>query len=575
MVTHTHAGLFRASAIALACIAIMLTHAPVTAGAAKSHGKKDALTQKAKHSSASDIDSLTWVDHDGQPIPKPPKWETRMYSDFIREGFTEPVTWMFDIPDKVIYCAKAFGADTDREAANVNELDEVPNSTWFTNRNHVRAVPVEEMRRGAYPSKKPAKPWTITHAKQGGRTVGFQIKDAEGTKWLVKLDPLGYPQIISGADRVACTLFHAAGYNVPHNEAVRFQRSDLTIDPDLLAGKEDDAFSEADLDALLAQGATFEDRSFAASASEFLSGTVLGSPNSRRKRPGDANDWYDHTNRRELRGLYVICSWLNSWDTKDKNFLDTFVEVADSSGYVSHYVLDVGASLGASGAGPKSLWHGYEYMVDYGWIARRLVTLGFVEEPWRRAHQETGMPCVGRFTSDRYKPDEFRSILPNPIFDAMTERDGYWGAKIVASFSDAQIRAAVESAGYEDPAASEYVFKTIVDRRNKAVGDWFNRVAPLDFFHVEGDTLLFHDLAVDLRMEEPREYDVQMESEGSGGKSEDRLRLSGTKLALSGFDPGISTLAIELAIAANDAKPTRIELHKSGPQWVVTRVRHG
>ena len=157
----------------------------------------------------------------------------------------------------------------------------------------------------------------------------------------------------------------------------------------------------------------------------------------------------------------------------------------------------------------------------------------------------------------------------------MTERDGYWGAKIVASFSDAQVRAAVEAAGYEDPAASDHLFTTLVDRRNKVVSHWFNKVAPLDFFHIEGDSLLFHDLAVDLRMEEPREYDVQIEAEAKGVKSKDQLRLSGTKLALSQFDPEISTLALEIAIAANDAKPTRIELRKDGPQWVVTRVRHG
>jgi hypothetical protein len=107
------------------------------------------------------------------------------------------------------------------------------------------------------------------------------------------------------------------------------------------------------------------------------------------------------------------------------------------------------------------------------------------------------------------------------------------------------------------------------------VSYWFNKVAPLDFFHIKKDSLVFHDLAVDLRMEEPREYDVQIETEARGVKSKDQLRLSGTKLALSQFDPEISTLALEIAIAANDAKPTRIQLRRDGPQWVVTRVRHG
>ncbi|HET9887007.1 MAG TPA: hypothetical protein VFR10_05795, partial [bacterium] len=187
-------GLFQLSAIGVAGIAILLARAPLAAAAAKAHLKETPGTKAAKYSHSSHVDSLSWVDHDGRPIPQPPESSDRMWADFIREGFTEQVTRAFDIPDKLILLGDAFGADTDREAANVNAFDEVPNSSWFTNRNHLRAVPMEEMRRGAYPTKKPPKPWTVTHAKQGGRTVGFQIEDAEGTKWLLKLD-LVNPQL--------------------------------------------------------------------------------------------------------------------------------------------------------------------------------------------------------------------------------------------------------------------------------------------------------------------------------------------------------------------------------------------
>jgi len=565
--------LVRANTAALTCAALVFAHAPVS-DAKKPRASKKPETHEAKYSPASVIDSTTLVDHDGRPIPMPPKWSTKMWSDLTREGLVEPIQKAFDVPDKMLLVGKAFGAGTEREAVNVNHLDEVPNSAWFTNRNHMRAVPVAEMRRGAYPTHKPAKPWTVTDAKKGGRTLGFQIKDAEGTKWLVKLDPKGHPQIVAGADRIACTIFQAAGYNVPHNEFVRFQRSDVTIDQDLLDGKEGEPFAETDLDLLLQEGATFLDGSYSASASEFLSGKVLGPPNSRINRPGDWNDWYTHKNRRELRGLYVLCSWLNSWDTKDHNFLDTFVEVADSTGYVRHYFLDVGACLGASGTGPKHPWQGYEYWVDYGWIARRLVTLGFVEEPWR-IEQESGIPSVGVLTLKEFEPEEFRPLLPHPAFDAMTERDGYWGAKIVASFSDAQIAAAVESAEYEDPAASAYLFAALVDRRNKVVSHWFNEVAPLDFFHIEKGALRFHDLAVDLNMEGPRAYDLEIEMEADGKKSKDRLRLNGTELALSTFSSEASSVKLEIRVAGNDAKPTRLELQRSGQEWAVIRVRHG
>ncbi len=128
-------------------------------------------------------------------------------------------------------------------------------------------------------------------------------------------------------------------------------------------------------------------------------------------------------------------------------------------------------------------------MLDFAWIARRFVTLGFVEEPWRRARQATGIPSVGNFESEVYRPEDFRQMVPQPAFREMTDRDGYWGAKIVASFSDAQIAAAVEAAHYEDPRARDYLVRNLIVRRDKIARHWFGRVAPLDFFAVEGGVL--------------------------------------------------------------------------------------
>ena len=97
----------------------------------------------------------------------------------------------------------------------------------------------------------------------------------------------------------------------------------------------------------------------------------------RSKRPDDPNDRYRHRHRRELRGLYALCSWVGSWDTKDHQSLETFVEREDTLGFVRHNLLDFGASLGAAAEGPRPPERGYEYTVDYKWSLRRLFTLGF------------------------------------------------------------------------------------------------------------------------------------------------------------------------------------------------------
>jgi len=558
----------------MACARAILALAPALVF--WSHAAVAALpeTGAAYSRTSAPLADSTWLDSDTYPIAQPADWEPGLWGYYLRECVFGPLEHAFDIPDKLLFAGRAFGARTRREAVDVNAFDEVPNSTWFTNRNHVRSVPVSQLTLGPDSTSLPAKPWTIKHAKHGGETAGFQIKDANGGKWLVKLYPRGYPQLSSGADMVARTLLHAAGYNVPHNECVRFRRSDLGIDPDLARGANGERFTEANLDTMLERGAVLEDGSYSAIGSLFLSGHSLGSPSSRQRRPGDANDWYSHVNRRELRGLYVLFSWLGFWDTKDANYLDTFVATRDSSGHVEHYLLDVGSSFGAQANGPKALWQGYEKFMDVGWITRRVVTLGFAVEPWRRAHQETGIPSVGNFESTVYQPEKFTE-WDNPMFRGMTDRDGYWGAKLVASFSDAQIAAAVDAAHYDDPRAREYLVRNLIQRRDKIARHWFGRVAPLDFFAVDGEALRFHDLAVDIGIAGARGYDAEIESSGGGPRARERLHLERAQVPLPGRSAGRSRLSIEVGIAGDRARSTHVELIRRNDAWIVTRVRHG
>jgi len=533
-------------------------------------------SDRTDHSPVQATSDTTWVDHDGRPIPQPPEWEPNFWGHQFREGLIEPLSHAFDVPDLILGVTDFLGADPERESVNVNAFDEVPNSTWFTNRNHVRAVPLADIKQGPGKPQLPTKPWTITKVKQGGRTHGFQIKDADGGRWLIKLDPAGHPQLGAGADFISRTLFHAAGYNVPHNEPVQFLRNDLSIDDDLLNGKKGAPFTEGDLDSLLTHGAVLSDGRFSGFASLFLDGKVVGAPSMRRLRPGDPNDRYTHVNRRELRGLYVVCAWLNSWDMKDQNFLDLFVETGDSLGHVDHYVLDVGASLGAAAKGPKKPWNGFEHTLDFKWTIRRLLSLGFVEEPWRQAKQDSGIPSAGNFESKRYNPGDFRTLIPQAAFREMTDRDAYWGAKIVASFSDAQIAAAVGAVSYEDPRARDFLARTLIERRDKTVTYWFDRVAPLDFFSVREGALHFHDLAVDIGLAAPRKYDVEIKQADGPATATRRVQIDGAMLRLDDADDnGATRLAVEVKVDGNSAKAARVELTRIGSTWTVTRVRHG
>src|SRR5205823_902017 len=152
-------------------------------------------------------------------------------------------------------------------------------------------------------------------------------------------------------------------------------------------------------------------------------------------------------------------------------------------------------------------------------------------EPWRRAHQETDIPSVGNFEAAVYEPEDFRSLQPYQPFRERTPRDEYWGAKLVASFSDAQIAAAIAAVGYEDPRAPGVLLALLRARRDKVLRYWFARIVPLDFFRVDGGRLTFHDLAVDRGLSAARGYDVRLEAR-PGRVARERLEIDGGGLAL-------------------------------------------
>src|SRR5262249_32449844 len=434
--------------------------------------------------------------------------EKALYAHEFHEAFIAPLGHAFDIPDKILW---ATGQSAKHRAANVNRYDEVANSTWFTNRNHVKSVPLDTIRVGPHGDIQPKPPYVVTHAKVGGINAGFQMKDANGVKWVVKLDPVACPQLISGAGAVSTRLLWAAGYNMPRVVSFRFKPADLTIEPDLEAGKKEGEkpFYQSQLDYMLAQGFRYPDGSSSAEASLFLKGKPLGAINMRGERDDDPNDIYKHKNRRELRGLFVLMSWINSWDTKDHQNLDMF-QGSDSAGYVRHNILDVDASLGAGGGGPKPPLSGWEYTIDWGWMMKRVFTLGFVTEPWRHANENTGIPSAGRMESEVYDPHAFKTLQSQPAFRERTSGDLYWGTKVVCSFSDAQIRAAVEGAGDDDPKPIECLSKMVIERRDK-IGRWgFSRITPADYFQVSGGALTFRDLAVDRGLAQTRHYEAEV-----------------------------------------------------------------
>lgn len=374
-------------------------------------------------------------------------------------------------------------------ARDINSIEEVPDSTWFTNRIGVREMSLDELRAGPAVSPSPFDhlPWTITGAKSGGLSIGFELEDARGVKYLMKLDLPNEPEMETGAHMIVSRILYAVGYNVPEDYLGEIRREDLRIGPKV-------NLTPSELDAKLARITRSPNGRLRVIASRFVPGTPIG-PYAREGRRGDdANDVIAHEDRRSLRGQYAIFSWLNHTDVQEDNTLDTFVD-----GYVVHYLIDFGKALGVMGHHMRWLTPGHAYRIDFGIAVRNLFSFGLTKRGWDGIRQPP-IRGVGLIDAAHYDPGSWRA---NSIYWPLEDKDrfdAFWGAKLIMRFSREQLAAIVEEARFSDPGASAYLLETLIARQRATARYWFDRVAPLDAFAVEGDALAFIDLLLAYRL---------------------------------------------------------------------------
>jgi hypothetical protein len=430
-----------------------------------------------------------WRVNDRLDTPRPePRGFPKLLYYFDRFAFRR-LTRLMEVPEP-------------RHAANVNSLDEVPDSTWFTNRIGIGAVTAADLRRGPNSDDGPdtSAPWVVKGTKVGGVTVGFIIEDARGIRYILKFDRKGVPETETGANVVVQRLMWACGFHVPEDTVVRVTRAMLALDVDATVA---DTFGNtrrmtvADLEQALARINVYADGTYRGMASKFLSGKPLGGVEPEGVREDDPNDVVPHEERRELRGQYVIFSWVDHTDVKFDNLLDMWVEdpAEPSRHYVMHYLVDFGNALGTLGVVDRRDDDGFAHQLDFEYMLSSLMTLGLWRRPWEGARlpRITG---VGYVEAERFEPDTWRQAAPWTPFQRRDRHDGFWGAKIVGAFTPEMIRAAVDAGTYTDPRAAAYLWSVLVARRAKILRYWFGEVTPLDRFAVEAGSLCFTDLAL-------------------------------------------------------------------------------
>lgn len=404
-------------------------------------------------------------------------------------------------------------------ALGVNTLGEVPDSAWFTNRHARRRMTIEALRRGPDRDNAPVPPYTVTGAKTEGITPGFRMRDAKGRLYFVKPDPVSNPEMATAADVIGAKFFYALGYNTPENYIFHLRRSELSISSKAELrgpGGRPRPMNDRDIDDILERVPRRREGDYRLLASLALEGRPVGPFRYSGVRADDPNDTVPHERRRDLRGLHVLCAWLNHTDSKSLNTLDTVVE-RDGVPFLRHHLIDFGAMLGSDSDIAKDARNGNEYMIPRGREALvRVFSLGLYSRPWERAHYPK-LRAVGRFEGDVFEPEKWKPNYPNPAFLSRQPDDEYWAAKLVMAFRDDEIRAIVETGDYSNPRVTDHITATLIQRRDKIGHAFLTKVLPFEDFRVSGKELRFADLVVEYGFAEPREYEIAWRDIDNGG----------------------------------------------------------
>jgi hypothetical protein len=365
-------------------------------------------------------------------------------------------------------------------AQSINTIDEVPDSSWFTNRIGSIPVTAAEIARGPILGAPPdPSRWVLIREKTSGVHPGFTARDAKGETWFLEFDPPYFPEGATGAVVVATKIFWAFGYNQVESFLTTFDPNRVEIDPKATVRRPSGArtrFSRDDMNAILENVARNADGTYRVIAGRLIPGKILGGFLYAGTRPDDPNDVIPHEHRRELRALRVFGAWTNLTDLKAANTLDSLV-TENGRSIVKHYLQDVGSTFGM--CNDLYEWDlSWEHFYQADTTRRRLFSFGFALSPWQTVHY-VEYPSIGKFEGDRFDPRTWRPQTPTTAYMELRDDDAFWAARRVAAFTDDLIRAAVHTGQYSDPMAEKYLGDVLIKRRDKIKSIYLTAVNPV------------------------------------------------------------------------------------------------
>ena len=399
-------------------------------------------------------------------------------------------------------------------AQNLNTIDEVPDSAWFTNRLGTVPVTVDELVKGPGSGTGPAPGgWTVISAKNDGVMPGFTVRDSAGQAWFIKFDPPGYPAMATGTEVLVARLFWGLGYHVPETHLATLRPEELTIDDQARITSPSGRrrrFKDSDIRLLLRRAHRESDGSYRVVASKALEGRPLGGFRFYGTRSDDPNDVNPHEHRRELRGYGTFSAWLNHVDSKSINTLDTLVE-RDGKHVVRHHLLDFGSTIGSAGVYPREAYEGWEYLAEGKKTLAGMPSLGLYLKNWRTIPLYRAK-SVGAFPIDntQWDPERWKPRYANSAFRSARMDDKFWAARRLQAFTDEMLNTLIGVGRFNDPKSEEMLSKFLIERRNAILRRYLPAVNPVvDVRLSPSGTLTFRNAAVDADVAHaPEEYVV-------------------------------------------------------------------
>jgi hypothetical protein len=283
-------------------------------------------------------------------------------------------------------------------------------------------IATRDLRNGpGAPHLAPVAPFTFVKEDKSGESPKFEVKDARGVKWVVKLGEEAQ------AETVATRIVWSVGYFA--EEAYYFERVRIRGLSKLSRGM------------------------------EFVSprGTVVGArfePRRDHIKRGSTWDWDKNpfADTQELNGLKVLMILLNNYDARKEN--NRVLHVKDpESGTVEaqHAVTDLGATLGrAGGLGGKRSKNNLEDFLSTRFVMG-VEENGAVEFDYDTRPTKLGVLSVVYPPYYRGEVKKEKSMRRIPVDHAR------WIGSLLAQLSDQQLHDAFDAAGYDRNTKAGYV----------------------------------------------------------------------------------------------------------------------